>query len=186
MAKLIIISGAEATGKSAIRDELASRLKIDYLSKDVIKEKMFDTETVSTWNFSWYDNRARQELFHETKDYLAKDSDFIIEANFKSADEAGLKDLIKQPVAVYEIFCFTRGFTSFKRFVGRNENGLRHRGHHDRRWYLPVFIYSLCGTLKIKWPYKPMKLSDKLLYLNTTDLAKIDYDSITEFISSPV
>ena len=41
---LIIISGPEATGKSYIGKELAKRLSYKYLSKDIIRESLFDTE----------------------------------------------------------------------------------------------------------------------------------------------
>jgi predicted kinase len=185
MSKLTIISGGEATGKSTIRNELARRLKISYLSKDIIKEKMFDEESVSTWNFSWYEDRAKSQLFKDIKEQLESNQSFIIEANFKSADTAKLKNLLSKDTQVYEIFCHSRGFTAFKRFVRRNESGARHRGHHDRRWYAAVFIYDICGALHIKWPYKPMQFSDRILYLDTTDLAKIDYEAIIKFISQP-
>lgn len=183
MAKLIIISGAEATGKSTIRDELANRLKVKYLSKDIIKETMFDTQTVSTWNFSWYESRAKDELFRQINERLKKGESLIIEANFRHKDKNRLKRIVDDDLRIYEIFCFAKGFTIFKRFVARNERGLRHKGHHDRRWYLSVFITSICGILRIKWLYGPMKLSDKLLYLNTTNLAKIDYGQIGTFIN---
>ena|SRR5579862_3998341 len=186
MAKLIIISGAEATGKSHIRDELAKRLGIEYLSKDVIKEKMFDEGTVSTWRFSWYEDRANDELLRQTAVYLSENQSLIVEANFKAGYEARLRELLRPDTETYEIFCRSRGFASFRRFVKRNETGSRHPGHHDRRWYLPVLVYSICGILKINWPYKPMNLSQKILRLDTTDLSKIDYAAITQFISQPV
>jgi predicted kinase len=184
MSKLIIISGGEATGKSHIRDELAKRLKIKYLSKDIIKEKMFDEGPVSTWRFSWYENCAKDELFRQIKDCLGSGQPFIIEANFKRPDQKRFKKLLEPTTETYEFFCYAKNFEAFRRFVRRNESGRRHPGHHDRRWYLVIFLYSLSRFFGSDWPYKP--LSENVLRIDTTDAADIDYDKLIRFITRPI
>lgn len=180
--QLVIISGPEATGKSAIGLKLAEQTGYRYESKDEIKEALFDKAPRSTWNYSWYENKSKQQLFNRLVQLIADGTNTIVESNFMGNDKAKLKECLTHDVQVAEIYCTARGMTSFRRFVSRNESGRRHKGHHDRRWYAPVFFGCCLRSFGIQWPYGPVGLTQKLLKLDSTEFSKLDLQAITQFV----
>ena len=178
---LIIVSGPEATGKTFIGKSIAKTTGYQYVSKDMIKESLFDKLKHSTWDYAWYEEKAKQELFRQISEQVKNDVDIVVESNFISKDHARLQAYLQLDTTVREVFCFSKGMTTLKRFVARNESGQRHRGHHDRRWYPKVLLENLLQYFGIRWPSKPSELSETLLEVNTTDLTKVD---IQELIKS--
>ncbi len=181
--KLIIITGAEATGKSYIGRKLSERLGYKYLSKDEIKEKLFNSKTVSTWNYKWYEGKAKAELFKELKTNVDSKINLIIESNFSGSDIDRLKACIPSNIIVNEIYCKTKGFVSFKRFVDRNESKNRHPGHHDRRWYIKIFTQDFLRLFGVNWPYKPTGLTNNVIHIDTTNFSKVKIHEIIDKIS---
>lgn len=180
---LILISGAEATCKTDLSKRLVQALGYKYQSKDHIKEAMFDKHERSTWNYSWYESRAKAEFFEEIQGFISTKTDVIIESNFSGQDREKLKSLISEGVILKEIHCYARGMTGFKRAVHRNETGSRHSGHHDRRWYPKVFIQSLLHSVGINiGAHKPVKLGDEILNLDTTIYPGINFNKVIEFV----
>jgi predicted kinase len=182
---LIIVSGPEATGKTAVGKKVAELLKYKYIGKDVIKEALFNAESHSTWKFSWYENKAKEQLFDSLEKCIQDNTSVVIESNFIKSDRDKLLKKINNKISVCEIFCTAKGLTSFRRFVRRNESGQRNKGHHDRRWYPKVLSQDILRIVHINWPYKAVGLSDKLLIIDSTNFSKIDYDKILEFIKTP-
>jgi len=181
--KLIIISGAEATGKSTIGRELAKSLGIVYQSKDIVKEALFDIHEQSTWNFQWYERRAKKAFFQDIQQLIETGTSAVIESNFLGDDKIELGDIIKGDIDLSEIHCYTNGLSSFKRVVKRNESKERHPGHHDRRWYPKILVQAILHNLGIDIAaHKPVQLSDKVLSVNTTDISKVNYAELIEFI----
>ena len=182
--KIIIISGFSATGKSELAKNLSEKFGFIYISKDKLKEKMFDIENHNTWDWKWYEKRALNELFDKAQTALRHRNNIVIESNFTKKDKTRILNLISNQHTVYEIHMNARNFQHFIRFVKRNETHNRHKGHHDRRWYFNEFIYSLVGIFGIVWPYGPLKLSDKLLEIDTTDFSNINYKEVYKFVES--
>lgn len=180
--RLIIVSGPEATGKTEVGKEVARRLDCKYKSKDMIKEKLFNTENHNTWDYGWYEKKAKKDFFKDISSLVKNDSDAVIESNFIGKDKTQLSNSLNTEVMLTELYCETKGLTSFKRFIHRNESGKRHKGHHDRRWYFKVLAEDLLRYLRIRWPHKPSGLTKKLLIIDTTDFQKVNYEEITAFI----
>lgn len=183
--RLIVISGAEATCKSALAEYIAKQLGYSYCGKDIVKEKLFDTEGHNTWDFKWFESKAKETFFKIVKDLIDKNQDTIIESNFIGKDKLRLSKLITPEVELVEIHCYTKGYKSFKHFVERNESKKRHAGHHDRRWYPKVGLQATMHSLRVNiGAHKPMGLSKKVMGLDTTNFPKIDYEEVVHFISS--
>lgn len=182
--QLIIISGSEATGKTKMGKAIADILDCDYRGKDDIKEAMFDEHSRSTWHAKWYDNQAKTVLFNDLARAIINNKSIIIESNFIGQDKNKLEALLKSNTEVVEIHCIAKGFTSLKRFIKRNESGKRHKGHHDRRWYLNVFLQDSLRMIGIDWPYRPMNLKGRILKVDTTDFKTVNYNEIAEFIKN--
>jgi adenylate kinase family enzyme len=182
---VVIISGPEATGKSAIGKEIGAETGFFYLSKDKAKEKLYDKESHNTWDYKWYENLAKKYFFKEIKDNLDQNNSIIIESNFIKDDIEQLADILNnRNIIMHEVFCTAKGLTSFKRFVQRNESKIRHKGHHDRRWYAKVLSQDLIRYLGFKWPYKPLGFTNKLMIVDSTNFAAIDYKKILNFINN--
>jgi predicted kinase len=178
---LVIVSGPEATGKTAIGQAVARLLGYRHQTKDTIKEALFDVRPRSTWHHAWYEEQAKSEFFSEIERFIDRKQSVVIESNFIAEDRQRLADCLNAGVVITEIYCTARGLTSFKRFVKRNETGNRHSGHHDRRLYGLVFFQNLFRYFT-RWPYKPLGLTKKLLVVDTTDFSRVDYKKIADFV----
>lgn len=181
--KLLIISGAEATCKSDLGRRLAKKLKCAHRSKDAIKEAMYDKQNHSTWDFQWYEQRAKDVFFRDIESFIVGNTDAIIESNFIGSDKKRLLRLLAADTEVVEVHCFTKGFISFRRAVHRNESGTRHRGHHDRRWYPKIFLQSLFHMVGISvGAHRPIAINNNVLMLDTSSYPDIDFDRVVAFI----
>ena len=180
--KLVIVSGPEATGKTMVGKKISDMLGYPYQSKDMIKEALFDTETRSTWDYSWYEDKAKDNFFNVIEQFIEHGTSAVIESNFIAEDRQRLTKCQNKDTLVSEIYCRTKGLTSFKRFVRRNEGGARHKGHHDRRWYPTVLSQDLLQYFGISWLHKPLGFSERLYIVDSTDFSKIDYEEIVDYI----
>jgi predicted kinase len=181
---LVIVSGPEATGKTTVGKTVAHLLGYQYHSKDMVKEKLFDTEVQNTWHYAWYENKAKDQFFTTIEQLIAQGTSAVIESNFIGADRQRLADCLNSDTIVTELYCTTKGMTSFKRFVRRNESGVRHKGHHDRRWYIRILCQNLLRYVHITGSHKPLGFTKQLLVVDSTDFFAIDYQKIVEFITT--
>lgn len=181
--KVIIISGQEATGKSTAGAELAKHLGYQFVSKDAIKEALFDEKPRSTWHYTWYDKHAKAALFSCVERLAQQGESLVVESNFIDEDRPRLLTCLNDQATVREVFFYANGFVSFKRFVRRNESGERHKGHHDRRCYPLIFFHGVLHYLPIASPYKPLGLQDAVLRVDATDFKAINMDKIERFVA---
>ena len=179
--RLIIVSGATATGKTTIAKQVADSLGYALYSKDIIKEALFDSQTKASHGYFWYERHAKDIFFREIEKSISQDTSIIAESNFMKNDKRRLKSLLNKNVLVAEIYCSARGFIRLRRFVSRGEGTIRHKAHRDRRWYLAVFIECLLKYVGIEWPYGPVGISGKMINVDTTDFSKVNFENILEF-----
>lgn len=175
---LVIVSGPEASGKTYIAKELADRLGYYYLGKDVIKEKLFDEAPQNTWHSKWYESQAKDKMFAELGQHIKNNKSLVLESNFAPEDKQRLKELVTGKLQVAEVYCSAKGLVSFKRFVKRNESGRRHKGHHDRRLYLVIFIQNVLRVFHLDRHYKPLNLSSNVIRMDCTRLPDVDFEKI--------
>jgi hypothetical protein len=178
---LVVVSGPEATGKSAISREIVRLLGYQYQTKDTIKEALFDAKLHSTWDYAWYEKRAKNKFFGDIQHFVAQNKSAVVESDFTAEDKKRFAACLNDTVVITEIYCTTKGFTSFKRFVWRNETGRRHTGHHDRRWYVKILLQDLLKYLGIRWPHQPLGFTKRILTVDTTDFTRVDYKKIANF-----
>lgn len=179
---MIIVSGATATGKTTLAQIIADEFGYILYSKDIIKEKLYDSQAGTNHGYFWYEKRAKNIFFNAILNDISHAKSLVVENNFMRNDKRRLKSLIGTDVQVAEVYCKARGFTRLKRFIARGESGQRHNAHNDRSWYPTVFIGALLNYIGIQWPYGPVRVTDKILYLDTTDTSRIEVEKITKFI----
>lgn len=182
--KLIIVRGGGATGKTALARKLVADTRFDYFFKDEYKENEFDklvhkprlSEMKKLETLSWY------KTYDAVTNAVAKDKSIVIEGNFMAPQKREIIRRLNDEVDIYEVYCFVRNWSAFKRFVHRNKSGERHSGHRDHIFYPIVFMEAFIGLFGYR-PYKPFKLSDNFLAVDTSDFSKVDYPEILNFIN---
>jgi predicted kinase len=148
---LIIINGLPATGKTTIGKALAKEFDISFLTKDSVKEFLFDNLGIGDREWSRRLGAISSVFLYEVADQLlTAGKSLIVESDFhKDLAEPEWKKVIeKHKPGVLEIYCFTEKDVRRARFEERNKSGNRHRGHVDAVNYLsesvpePLDIYA--------------------------------------------
>ena len=127
----ILVAGVPASGKSTMAAELSRRLNLPLLSKDVIKETLYDTVG--------FDSRAQKVRLGEAAfrimikaadECIAHGQSVILENNFETATNGELRDwLSRRRCPALTVMMTGDWATLHRRFAARNESPQRHRGH---------------------------------------------------------
>lgn len=127
----ILVSGMPASGKSTLADFLAKELGLPLLSKDSIKEILFDD-----LGFSSRDEKVRlgvaamDILYYAAGRLMAASQPFLLENNFEDASLPPLRALLDR----YGCTAVTLRLVGdpevlYRRFAARDLSDTRHRGH---------------------------------------------------------
>lgn len=118
----VVVSGLVASGKTAVAQPLAKALGIPLISKDVIKESLFDALGFGGWAWSKTLSRAADAAMVR----VAQDLEAAVLDNFWYAETV---DELLAPLTrpMVEVFCRCDPDVAFERFRRRD----RHPGHAD-------------------------------------------------------
>lgn len=171
---LIIISGPPASGKTSIGRRIARDLRLPYIGKDDIKERLFDTLGVGDLDWSRKLGAATYELlywFIELQLHTGHSS--IVESNFRAPISGPQFRVIQElyPFTAFQIICRTDPAVLRERFEARMRSGQRHPGHADDLVIVDVMREG-------QGPYVPMTLGGPVVELDTTDWNAIEYDAL--------
>lgn len=172
---LIIVNGPPASGKSTLAEQIAAGLEVPYLSKDAIKEEMYDSlgklELKITRKLG---ETAMRLMYTVARKILESGNDVVIEANFyQGISEKDVSRLIAISDAVM-IHCETAPETLKQRYVERAKTGERHPVHDDAD-KVDALEKDLDEGL-----YEPLELGIPLIRVNTSD----DFEpSVAEIIT---
>ncbi|MBU1033248.1 ATP-binding protein [Patescibacteria group bacterium] len=178
---LIIISGHPCTGKTTLSRKISNKLKLPLISKDDIKESLFDSLGVKDREWSRKLGIASFDLMYQfIETLLLGNTSFIVETPLKPEfdNEKFLNLQRKHDFEVLQIICNTDDAVLFERFKKRTESGERHPGHVDDQNY-DMFKD---GLLKDK--HEPLNISGEIIEIDTTNFNSIDYDAIFNSIKS--
>jgi predicted kinase len=131
---LVIIQGAPAAGKSTLRKKLAADLDIPCLSKDEIKEFLFENLELSDRQFSRTQGKASSVMLSSFAHAMLTDGQSVlIESAFYSEfAKPELKKIGESTNAkIIEFFCHVDENIRKDRFKNRAKDGSRHPGHMD-------------------------------------------------------
>lgn len=171
---LIIITGHSGSGKSTLAGQLSQKYRIPYLSKDALKERIFDG--LGSGDKDW--SRKVSGVSHRIMDdivagELQAGRSIIVESNFKpDIDSPRFRELARKYQATcLQILCKADGAILFERWNNRIKNGLRHEGHVEE-----ISLEQIRQDLSV--PYQPLDLPEKLIEIDTSDTAKIELPTL--------
>lgn len=176
---LILVTGAPATGKTALARYLAKELQLTLVAKDAIKELLYD-------NLGWTDREWSKKLgaasfellFYMIESQLAAGHSHIAEAAFwREFHYPRFKTLKeKYPFTPIQVHCFAKPSVIVERFRTRALSGQRHSGHGDQN--------ITQAELTADWleRYGTMDIGGIVLKIDTTDFTQIDYAELLNAI----
>ena len=181
---LIVISGFSCTGKTTLAQKIGQRYSLPLISRDDIKESLYNSLGYSDREWSKKLGVASYDLLYLfTEELLANTKSLIIESNFKSGTDTvkllNLKN--KYQFKLLQIYCHTTVAISFaarlclialQRFKARAISGARHPGHVDH------LIYEEMESNWQQGGYEILNICDRSIKIDTTDFNLIDYQKI--------
>ena len=177
---IIIITGRPAAGKSTLAKWLSHELQISVVSKDRIREELFE-------RLGWKDREWAEMLGKASVDmmfYFARAElvghSIIMDNAFNPVLSVSrfqaLKDQFKADSI--QIICNAADEILYERFKARAESGSRHPGHGDETVLNGFWEYLTSG-------YSPfLDIGGSVIEVETTDFAKVDYQEILEQVKS--
>lgn len=180
MAKLIIIGGTLATGKSTIAKYLEKETSIKRISMDELKERLFDIGGYRDRAWSKRIGHIAWGAFQQLVElHLEHGDDVIAEATFLWPDDPEwLQDIADRYHAdIYQIWMTADPAVARERFVHRS-NRERHPGHCD---HLDHVIEEFDERFFQK-RFNPLPLNGKTLVVDTTDFNVVNQEEILKFL----
>jgi predicted kinase len=133
--RLLLITGAPASGKTRLARDLGSRYGGVGASKDEIKETLF--EVLGTGDAAWsrrLSDASFALLFNWAAQLLAAHRLVLLEGNFRAGEhESRLRVVLESSGArVAQVLCLAGPATRASRLAARAADPRRHPGHRDR------------------------------------------------------
>jgi predicted kinase len=126
---LVVVTGPPASGKSSIARELAHELAIPFLSKDELKERLYEELGSGDALEEAIERSATAILYSVARSNLTVGVSVLVESNFdRESDTAPLRELHARVVQVH---CGGDTDALVRHFAERAAHGDRHPGHDD-------------------------------------------------------
>jgi len=184
---LIVVLGPCGAGKTTIARAIAGRYQIPLISRDTIKEMLFDTVGFGDREWSRKLGRASYQLLHFfTEKLLAVGSTFIIESNFEflSLTEGILRLRKQYNFRVILVRCFAERQTLFGRAIKRDASGERHPGHVGPGNYEMYRTMLLENDIEFMHIERDVSVIDaKMIDVDTTHFGQAVYDKVYTSLS---
>ncbi len=188
----ILVTGIPASGKSTIAKYLSEYFRIPVISKDEIKEQMYDTVGFRSREEKVNLGIASMNIMYYMAEQLMKcGQPFILENNFENVSKEGLAAILER----YSYQAITVTLTGdyriiYQRFLKRNSSPDRHRGHVVNDCYpekakntkIPPISYEDFVAGIIDRGMDSFAANGPHIILDTTDFAQIDKDRLLQEI----
>ena len=172
---LILVSGLPCTGKTTLAKEISQSLSLPLISRDAIKETLFNSLGSKNREWSKKLGSASYDLLYDfAETLLGTGQSIVVESNFQPKFANSKFRALKNKYSFdwFQVYLLADSETLLQRFKVRAESGERHPGHIDHLNY-EEFKNTLNNS-----GYEPSEGCDRLFQLVTTDFATIDYQSL--------
>nr|WP_289767592.1 AAA family ATPase [uncultured Acetatifactor sp.] len=194
----ILVTGIPAAGKGTMAEAMSERLKLPVISKDTIKELLFDNVGFQSRAEKVNLGIASMEIMYYVAGQLMKAGQpFILENNFEHSSEHGIKNLLEK----YQYSALTITLTGdykviYQRFLKRESSPDRHRGHvvndcypekkenHPKTPKTKTISYEnfVCGIEQRG--FDAFLIDGRQIKVDTTDLSKINMEELFSQIAA--
>ena len=187
----ILVTGIPAAGKSTAAEFLSDRLNLPMISKDKIKECLFDTV-----GFTSRDEKVKlgsgsmEIIYYMAGQLMKKGQPFILENNFEHASTEGLRQLLVKYSYTAVTVVLTGDFSAiYQRFLERDKNPGRHRGHVVNDRYPEIEPWGKAGTVLSYESFVEgihnrgmdnFCANGPCIAVDTTDYSKVDWIGLVE------
>ncbi|MCL2216432.1 MAG: GNAT family N-acetyltransferase [Defluviitaleaceae bacterium] len=198
MSNLILIAGLPATGKTSFAKFLSEELSIPMVSKDIVKELLYDTLGFKSRAEKVALNMAAIEIMHHFAEaQLSIGQSIILERNFESVCKPKLLALIEKfkPCTITVTF-HANIETLFPRFIERDRSSARHRGHVVNMQYpetdaAPTMSIEDQGLTPAQFLASAeergmlnFSVGGEEIFVDTSDFSQVSYETIAEAVKS--
>lgn len=176
--KLIILNGKPCSGKTHLIKKLSDDFKLPRLSRDEIKELLFDEMGVLDAEWSKKLGKTSFSLFFLSMEKLFQSQhSFLVDCNFTPSfhKQKLLKLIQTYEFDALEIYLEADPHILLQRFQDRWNSGERHRGHADHERFTEF-------SDKLKEDLPPLALNENIFKINTNNFNLIDYSGLKAFI----
>lgn len=176
-ARVVIVNGLPSVGKTPIARQIAQELGWPLMTKDAIKESLFDSLGWSDRAWSHRLSKASMELLLAWMyaEILAG-RDCVVEANFESARDTPrlLAAATGQSVTWVQVLVACDGEVLWQRHLRRGADGSRHPGHCEAEVALELRERLLVGRVE------PLALPGAMIEVDTTDFSQVSQATILQ------
>lgn len=169
---MLIVSGAPATGKTTLGRRIASDFVLPFLSRDDIKEALYDTIGAGEREWSRQLGLASiRLLFLFVERSLEADQGLVVESNFYDRYDTPRFEavLARYAARAVQIHCTAAAPVVIARYRERAARAERHPGHLGAA----VLPELRAGLREATWG--PLRLAVPCVTVNTTDFATLDH-----------
>lgn len=167
---LVVVTGPPASGKSSIARELAAKLSIPFLSKDDLKERLYEELGSEQRLERAIERSALAILYSVAGGNLQAGVPVLVESNFER--ETATERLSSLRGRIVQVHCGGSPEALVQRFRERAADGERHSGHGDR----PTDAEELRRKLEDGF-WDPLDLPGETIRVDTTR-GDVDIDAI--------
>lgn len=172
---IILITGLPASGKTTLGQKIAQKFSLPFLSKDEIKEQLFDT--LGSGDREWsrkLSEASNNVLMILLAEMIRAKKSCIVESNFPAEKyEAKFNHLKKcASFQLLQIVCDADRSVLQKRLEDRASTGSRHPGHLDK-----ILLREFTKKSTVSY-HRAMKIIGRTMIVNTTRFEDIDYHYI--------
>lgn len=186
----ILITGIPASGKSSMAEYLAQNLSLPVISKDIIKELMYDEIGFRSRDEKVRLGIASMRIMYYTAEQLMKcGQPFILENNFENISREGLLALLEKYSYQAITVTLTGSYeTIYRRFLERNQSPERHRGHVVNDCYperegenniFPISYENFVAGI-VNRGMDHFTANGPQIILDTTEFSKVDADGLLQ------
>lgn len=174
---VIIVTGKPAAGKSTFAKWLSQELRISIVSKDHIREELF--ECLGSKDREWAQTLGKASvdmMFYFARAELEVGRSIIMDNTFSPVLSASRFNELKNHYGanIIQIIFTANNEVLFDRFKARYESGIRHPGHGDEEVLKGLMDFLTNG-------YSPkMDIGGSVIEVDTTDFSKVDRRTILE------
>lgn len=191
----ILISGIPASGKTFLSKDIANRLMIPVISKDMIKEILFDEIGFNSREEKVKLGFASMKLmYYVARQLMNAQKSFVLENNFENDSIQDLLFLINETsYSIIHIHVTGDYPIIYERFINRDQSEERHLGHVLNSKYPCVNIHEykkptfeeFVESIRSRG-MDNFKITEHKILIDNTDFSKVHLDDIMQEINSMI